>query len=97
ILLASWEALAISTGMFESRYIEVRYESNAARRRGSGTVKTPKPQSRPASTRRSSPGRKTSPTEPVAPPHPNQFPIVAIGVSAGGLEAFRELLTQLPL
>ena len=31
-----------------------------------------------------------------SPPRGNPFPIVGIGASAGGLEAFRELLAALP-
>src|SRR5438045_3847751 len=32
----------------------------------------------------------------VEPPPQNAFPVVGIGASAGGLEAFRQLLTGLP-
>jgi two-component system, chemotaxis family, CheB/CheR fusion protein len=39
---------------------------------------------------------KSPQTKPAAAAHPKQFPVVGVGASAGGLEAFRQLLQQLP-
>ncbi len=45
----------------------------------------------------SRPPRSSQPASPAAADHPPLFPIVGVGASAGGLEAFTELLKHLPL
>src|SRR2546430_2400484 len=47
-------------------------------------------------TRHSKKARRPSPPQPAAPSKPPSFPIVGVGASAGGLEAFTQLLKALP-
>ena len=60
----------------------------------------PQAKNSPAVTPRRKPGRKVEPettTQPVEPSIPEKpHPIVGVGASAGGFEAFRELLKALP-
>src|SRR6188474_3037517 len=67
---------------------------NASRRRARPGDRTTRraPAPRPAASRRASPPREDGATS--APGSP--FPVVGIGASAGGLEAFTELFKHLP-
>src|SRR2546422_8037246 len=61
-----------------------------------GCIMTPVQAEDPTEMVKKNPKRPVRQQKPADPPQPIEFPIVGIGASAGGLEAFEQLLSALP-